>query len=63
MELTITQNGALYAIHHGASSHYRRVRRKRASACKEIQAGLAGPDNSAAQKVNTEELWFISSGT
>jgi hypothetical protein len=63
MELTITQNGALYAIQHRASNHYRRVQRKRAIADKQIQTGPAGPWNATAYKVKTEELCFISSGT
>jgi hypothetical protein len=29
MELTITENGALYALQHGANKKYRRVRRFR----------------------------------
>jgi hypothetical protein len=29
MELTITENGALYALQHGANKKYRRVRRSR----------------------------------
>jgi hypothetical protein len=32
MELTITQNGALYALQHEASKKYRRVRSRRVSA-------------------------------
>jgi hypothetical protein len=32
MQLTITQNGALYALQHGAPKKYRRVRPKRAGA-------------------------------
>jgi hypothetical protein len=32
MELTITQNGALYALHHGASENIRSVRKIRAEA-------------------------------
>jgi hypothetical protein len=32
MELTITQNGALYALQHGATTKYRRVRQKRMGA-------------------------------
>jgi len=30
MELTITQNGALYALQHGATQKYRGARKKRA---------------------------------
>jgi hypothetical protein len=30
MDLTITQNGALYALQHGAPKKYRRVHQKRA---------------------------------
>jgi hypothetical protein len=37
MELTITQNGALYALQHGGSKKYRGARRKRATANKIIQ--------------------------
>jgi hypothetical protein len=37
MELTITQNGALYALQHGASKKYRSARRKRAIANKIIR--------------------------
>lgn len=62
MELTITQNGALYAIQHRASNHYRSVQRKRAIAGKQIQAGLVRLGNPAAQEMKTEELCFISSG-
>jgi hypothetical protein len=32
MELTITQNGALYALQHGATDEYLRVRQKRLGA-------------------------------
>jgi hypothetical protein len=32
MELTITQNGALYALQHGTTKNYRRVRSKRVGA-------------------------------
>ena len=32
MELTIIQNGALYALQHGATTKYRRVRKKRVRA-------------------------------
>jgi len=32
MELTITQNGALYALQHGATKKYRRVRPRRVGA-------------------------------
>jgi hypothetical protein len=32
MELTIIQNGALYALQHGAPTKYRRVRQKRVRA-------------------------------
>ena len=32
MELTITQNGALYALQHGATKKYRRVHPKRMAA-------------------------------
>jgi hypothetical protein len=32
MELTITQNGALYALQHGATEKYRRVRSRRVGA-------------------------------
>ena len=32
MELTITQNGALYALQHGATTKYRRVPQKRVRA-------------------------------
>jgi hypothetical protein len=32
MELTITQNGALYALQHGATKKNRRARRKRTGA-------------------------------
>jgi hypothetical protein len=63
MELTITQNGALYALHHRASNQYRSARRKRAIAGNKIRTGHAGPENAAAQKVKTEEVCFISSGT
>jgi hypothetical protein len=36
MELTITQNGALYALQHRATNRYRGARRKRATAHKII---------------------------
>ena len=32
MQLTITQNGALYALQHGATKKYRRVRSRRVGA-------------------------------
>jgi hypothetical protein len=37
MELTITQNGALYALHHRATDRYPGARRKRATANKIIR--------------------------
>jgi hypothetical protein len=37
MELTITQNGALYALQHGATKRYRGAGRKRPTANKIIQ--------------------------
>jgi hypothetical protein len=37
MELTITQNGALYALQHGATKKYRGACRKRATANKIIR--------------------------
>jgi hypothetical protein len=63
MELTITQNGALYALQHGASNQYRSVRRKRAIADRRIPTGHAGTETAAAHKMKTEEVCFISSGT
>jgi hypothetical protein len=63
MELTITQNGALFAIHRGASRQSLGMQRERAVACEKIPGGPARPENSAAQKVKTEEICFISSGT
>jgi hypothetical protein len=47
MELTITQNGALYALQHGGSKKYRGARRKRATANKIIQSSAELPPASS----------------
>lgn len=59
MELTITQNGALYALQHGASNQYRSKRRKRAIAYWKIPTADAGTVIPAAHKLKTEEVCFI----
>jgi hypothetical protein len=45
MELTITQNGALYALQHGAAKKYRGPRQKRVIATKIIQTDEIMPDS------------------
>ena len=63
MELTITQNGALYAIHHRASTEQSPGQIKRARAREKIPPPRLGVNRTAAHKIQTEELCFISSGT
>ena len=63
MELTITQNGALYAIQHGASNHQLKAHAKRARAREKIPPPRLGVNTAAAQKIQMEEICFISSGT
>jgi hypothetical protein len=46
MELTITQNGALYALQHGGSKKYRGARGKRTTANKIIRADEVLPVSS-----------------
>jgi hypothetical protein len=45
MELTITQNGALYALQHGATKKYRGPRQKRVIANKIIRTDEIMPDS------------------
>ncbi len=59
MELTITQNGALHALQHGASNQYRSGRRKRAIAYRKIPTGDAGTEIPAAHEIKREEVCFI----
>jgi hypothetical protein len=46
MELTITQNGALYALQHQGTDSYRGARRKRANANKIIRTDELSPASS-----------------
>lgn len=59
MELTITQNGALYALHHGANKKYRWARRKRAVALKTSPTYELPPESLADRKIQKEEVCFI----
>ena len=47
MELTITQNGALYAMHHRAIKNVRGARRKRATVGKKIRTDELLPASSS----------------
>jgi hypothetical protein len=51
MELTITQNGALYAVQHGAIKKYRGVRNKGAIANRVIRTGKPRLESSAGRKI------------
>jgi len=57
MELTITQNGALYALQHGATKKYRGACKKRAIANKIINQLV--PESLAARRIQTEKICFI----
>lgn len=63
MELTITQNGALYAIQHRASNEQSNGQTKRARAREKVPPPRLGVNTVSAHKLETEELCFISSGT
>jgi hypothetical protein len=51
MELTITQNGALYALQHRAPKEYRGTGKKRAIATKIIQTGELPSESLAEYKL------------
>jgi hypothetical protein len=57
MELTITQNGALYALQDGATKKYRGACKKRAIANKIIDQLV--PESLAARRIQTEKICFI----
>ena len=58
MELTIVQNGALYAIQHGATKMSGASSRKQASAPKVIRTAVSWLWTAAAQKITTKELCY-----
>ncbi len=58
-ELTITQNGALYAMHHRAIKSIRSVRRKRALANRIIRTGNLPADSLVDRKIRTDKVCFI----
>jgi hypothetical protein len=63
MELTITQNGALYALQHNPlNQEFNGAHMKRARTRNVVSAPHAGVDVSPAQKLETEKTCFISSG-
>jgi hypothetical protein len=60
MESTITQNGALYVLQHGAIKKIRSMNKNRAIETKVIIRAInARSETSAAQKTKTEEVCFI----
>jgi hypothetical protein len=59
MHLTITQNGALYALQHGATKIYGGTRQKRTIANKVIRNGALRPASLAGGKIQKEEICFI----
>lgn len=63
MELTIIQNGALYALQHRASKQWDKAQIQRASAREKIPPPRPGLNTVVAHKLETEESCFISSGT
>ena len=64
MELTITQNGALYALQHRASKQqWNKAQIQRASARAKIPPPRLGVNTAATHKIETEEKCFISSCT
>ena len=58
MELTIVQNGALYAIQHGATKMSTASSRQRASAHKIIRTAVLWLWTAAAQKTTPKELCY-----
>jgi hypothetical protein len=63
MELTITQNGALYAVQHGAIKKYRDARNKRAIANRVIRTGKPRPEISAGRKIKKNTACSITAAT
>ena len=63
MERTITQNGALYALQHGASTQQRKAQIKRAHAREKIPPPRTDLNTVTNHKFETEDSCFISSGT
>ena len=60
MELTITQNGALYAVQHRAIKKYRGARNKRAIANKAIPADKLLPESpGGSQDSNLGNMHLI----
>ncbi len=59
MELTITQNGALYAMHHRAVKNIRSARRKRAIPNKTIRIDNTRPDVWTDRRTKMEEICYI----
>ena len=64
MHLTITQNGALYALQHRVSARpWNKAQIEHVSAREKIPPPRQGVRTFTADKLKTEELCFISSGT
>lgn len=58
-ELTITQNGALYAMQHRAINNIRSAARKRAIAKRIIRTGNLPPESLDDRKIRTDKVCFI----
>ena len=58
MELTITQNGALYGLQHGATKKYRGACKKRAIAHKIIRTDEPLPESLADRQIQMEKICF-----
>jgi hypothetical protein len=59
MELTIIQNGALYAMQHRPLRKFRSTRRKQAVANKLIRTDQRRPERLADRNIKTEAVCFI----
>ena len=58
MELTLTENGALFALQRGAGKKRRSAHRNRASGLKIIRTGGKAPEIWAVRKTKTENICF-----
>jgi hypothetical protein len=58
-ELTIVQNGALYAMQHRASKKFRSAHKKKSVASKLSRIDKSRGKVLAGRKIKTEELCFI----
>jgi hypothetical protein len=59
MELTITENGALYALQHRAPKNIHSAPRKREITNRIIRTDKPRPEMLADRKIKTEEVCFI----